>query len=230
VTCASSACAWAFVILTSRTERELRPVAEASDPRHSIQRFSHIGVELSPGAPSDFDDSIQYSTRPLVRTVMRDYIKSIGDRYDAGIERDVIFLQTARISSAIEVFVVRQNGFGGAPKRGRTPCDLVAELRVQTHRCLLPAVEWTRLAHDALRQNDLPDVVQQRGGPQRAKIRVVIEEVPPDLQRKFRHTARVGGQGGVASLDCGQQPIHHTRFESDAFVVAGHRRAVPCAH
>ena len=49
---------------------------------------------------------------------MRDHIKSIGDRYDAGIERDVISLQTARISSAIEVFVVRQNGFGGAPSAG----------------------------------------------------------------------------------------------------------------
>ena len=140
---------------------------------------------------------------------MRDHIKSIGDRYDAGIERDVISLQTARIPIAIEVFVVRQNGFGGAPNRWRTPRDLVAEFRVQTHRSLLLAVEWTRLVHDALRQSDLPHVVQQRSGPQGAKIRVAIEEIPPNLYRKFRDTARVSGQGGIALLDRGQQPGYH---------------------
>ena len=60
----------------------------------------------------------------------------------------------------------------------------------------------------ALRQSDLPHIVQQRGGPQRAKIRVAREEAPPDLRREGRHTARVSSQGGLAPLDHGQQRIH----------------------
>jgi hypothetical protein len=168
-------------------------VSETSDSRHSAQRFSHIGVELGPGAPRDFDQCIQCSRRPLVRAFMRDHVKGIGDRYDAGVERNVMPLQTARISGAIEVFVVRENGFGGARQRRRTPYDIGAELRVHAHQRALLPVKWTGLAHDAIRERDLPHVVQKSGDPQCDDIRVAVGEVLRNPHRELSHTSRVSG-------------------------------------
>jgi hypothetical protein len=95
---------------------------------------------------------------------------------------------------------------------------------------LLQAIERARLAHDGLRQSDLPHVVQQRGVMQPPEIAVAIEKVPPDPHCKCGHTARVSSQGSVVPLDRVQQHIHHTLHESDAFLVAGHRPDLVCPH
>src|SRR2546429_3172129 len=95
--------------------------------------------------------------------VRNQHVVSIRDRQDAGLERDLIPAQPARIAAAVEALVVGDDDLSLAPKAVDAGEDGLAEFGVPLDHDPFLGVERARLAQDPVGAANFSDIAQQAG-------------------------------------------------------------------
>src|SRR5712691_3834783 len=90
-----------------------------------------------------------------VRPVGNQDIVGVGDRQDAGLERNLLAAQPARIAAAINALVVGDYDLGLAVQARHPQEDLVAERWVALDDRPLVRIERARLVEDGIRDANL---------------------------------------------------------------------------
>src|SRR5437660_3609184 len=90
-------------------------------------------------------------------------IERIGDGKYAGPERDLLTLQSARVTGAIEKFLVSEHDFRGVAKEWNANEHVVADFAVLAHFLLFGVVERPWFAKNTVRDSHLADVMEKSG-------------------------------------------------------------------
>jgi len=167
--------------------------------------------------------------RPLVRPVVGHRVVGVGDRDDAGPQRNVRSAQPERVAVAREPLVVVEDDRDRVAQRRRLLEDDLADPRMLDDCSPLRRRQRRRLLEDLLGHRDLADVVQQRRGPDPVDLDLRQRERPGhrlddrgDHRRglaavvgKRRDSRREGVRGGLAGdpsdLECGRTPVARDR-------------------
>src|SRR5688572_4636486 len=139
--------------------------------------------------------------RLLIRTIGGHRVKSVCDRHDLAHQRNVVTLQTLRVTQTIDHLVVHVHS-GQELLHGRNlRHDLVALLRVALHDFIFFIRERRGLLENLVVDSDLADVVQQRADADLLHFFITQPESLRDRHRKTRHTFGVTTRVRIFAVD-----------------------------
>src|SRR5205085_862838 len=127
----------------------------------SAEGVDDTRIELPPGLREDLVAGLLPRTGRAVRAVARDRVERVGDREDAGGERDVLPLEAVGIPRADPALVMMAHDREPLAREGGYVAQhLEAQHRVLFHHASLLVRQRSRLLQDAVGDADLADVVE----------------------------------------------------------------------
>ncbi len=116
-------------------------------------------------------------------------------------------LQPARITGAVEIFLVGQHDFGGLAQEWDADQHVVADLAVRAHDRAFVVGQRTGLAQDAVGNGHLADVVQEGGPRQLRHVRGVDTHGLGDFQRENHDALAVAFGFGILEVERAAQGL-----------------------
>src|SRR5260370_11217591 len=136
------------------------------------ENFNHLGIELGARTPLNLRASVLHREGLAIWPVANHGIQGISNRKDARAKRNLVSLQTAGITGAIEKLLMGEDDLRGIAEERDADQHFVADLTVRTHDLFFLIIQGARFAQDAIWDGHLPDVVKKRSARQDGQIRV----------------------------------------------------------
>ena len=102
---------------------------------------------------------------PLVDTIVRHGRVRVGNRNDAGLDRNLVAGQAVRVAVAVPALVVVADGRCRLREPGDAPGDPFADLGVLAHQHPLLLAQLTGSPENGVRKRHLSEIVQPAGQP-----------------------------------------------------------------
>ena len=184
-------------------------VVDAGCPVGLREGVHDLGIELDPGELPELGHRLlTRERRQAIGARCRHRLEGVGHVEDPRQHRDLVAHQAVGIAGAVVPLVVVSNDrqLGRQPRhRGD---DVRADHRVRVHdRALLPGQE-ARLVEDAVRNADLPDVVEQPTPLQGLELLLGPPHHAPDVHRDHLDPLAVAGCPVAPCVDGLRQAGH----------------------
>ena len=177
-------------------------------------------IELGAGDAAELDDRVVARHRRAVGVACRHHVIGVGDRDDPCQLRDFVAFQPARVALAVDPLVVGEDDVGDRPVAVERRDHARALLRVALDQHPVLVGQRHVGLQDPVGEDELADVVQQRGDVDQLLILAREARFLGDRPRVPRHRRRVPGGHLVAQVERAQQRAQHPHLEAGQLVGA----------
>ncbi len=169
--------------LSGRDDRELAEDATQL-PLAEAERLDDLRIELRAVLGEDLVGRMLPIEGAPIRAVAGHRVERIGQREDAGTQRDFLTFEPARVSAAVPTLVVRPDDLHTFALQEPDPGqNLYADRGMQFDQAAFVRVERTRFVQHRIRDPDLAHVVQKEAV---FETRIVEQPWGQDLRERQR--------------------------------------------
>ena len=182
--------------------------------------LDELGVELFAGDAAQLDDRVVRGHRRAVGVAGGHHVVGVGDGDDPRELRDFLALEAARIAFAVDPLVVGEDDVGDRAVAVQRGDDAGALLRVALDQHPVLVGERHVGLEDAVGEDELADVVQQRGDVDELLFLFREAGAVGDRPRVAGDRRRVAGGHLVPQVERAQQGAQHADLEAGQLLAA----------
>ena len=174
---------------------------DSSRSASSMKSGTRPGSNCCAGVLAQLVEGLLHRAGRPVGAAADDGVEGVGERDDAGAERDALALQAVGIAGAVPALVVVADDGREVARHAQRVADALADLGVLAHDPELVLGQRPGLVQDVLGDADLADVVEQRAVGHALQLAVAQAHVGGQAGRAVGQVAAVVLEAEVLGLD-----------------------------